>query len=192
MLSFVLHMHRRARTNCCPDGPHRHYHRCRSRLVGGAEALSGCGTIYSNNVSVFQSNEIANPEIEPDADYGSGGAKPSSSRLRRSRVAPPPVRNRVPRTPGRRVPIGSKNPTGVTCSTLSGHRGSRPWTPQFGRIPALPWRVSRNGRTLRVADITDRGLGRTNWADSGPSLGDRDAMAGVRKYRPLPGRVLNG
>ena len=60
------------------------HHRCRSRLVGGAEAPSGCGTTYSNSVSVFQSNEIANPEIEPDADCGSGGAKPSSSRLRRS------------------------------------------------------------------------------------------------------------
>ena len=59
MLSFSLHTHRRSRTYCCPHGPHRHSPPLPVRLVGGAEALSGCSTTYSSNVLVFQTSEIA-------------------------------------------------------------------------------------------------------------------------------------
>jgi hypothetical protein len=45
------------------------HHRCRSKLVGGAEAHSGCGTTYSNSASVFQTSEFANLEIDPKNDF---------------------------------------------------------------------------------------------------------------------------
>ena len=45
MLSFVCTPIGRA-THCCLFRPHRLHHLCRSRLVGGAEALSGCLYVY--------------------------------------------------------------------------------------------------------------------------------------------------
>jgi hypothetical protein len=53
MLSFRC-MHRRAGPTVARRGPHRLHHRCRSRLVGGAEALSGCTAIFNRFAFVDQ------------------------------------------------------------------------------------------------------------------------------------------
>jgi hypothetical protein len=67
MLSFSMRTHRRAgRPIVARMGHIFIHHRCRSGWLVGRKALSGCVTTYSNSVSVFQANAIANPEIEPD------------------------------------------------------------------------------------------------------------------------------
>jgi hypothetical protein len=49
MLSFVLHMRIGEQDLLLPVAGHIvFHHRCRSRLVGGAEALSGCNASFSS------------------------------------------------------------------------------------------------------------------------------------------------
>ena len=158
MLSFSLHTHRESEDLLLPCMGHIViHHRCRSRLVGGAEALSGCGTTYSNSVSVFQANEIANPEIEPDADCGSGGAKPSSSRLRRS----PSAARRFGAEFVRTRWLGE-------CRSGQKKTSRRDW---FRRKPA----------------VADRDLGRLNWAGLQTSSSRAGTAGSPRKARIDPG-----
>jgi hypothetical protein len=116
------------------------HHRCRSRLVGGAEALSGCSTTYSNSVSVFQISEMANLEIDPNERFscrafsrlppghaGEGGFVRRNGLIAerwREAFAIAIMRPRCPRvredTPAGRVPLGSKNPAGLTGFDVKG------------------------------------------------------------------------
>jgi hypothetical protein len=85
------------------------HHRCRSRLVGGAEALSGCSATYINCESVFQANAIANPKIENFVDIDEFGIMDPSQVLTKARyrgsMSGIPVRT----TPGwARRALGSK------------------------------------------------------------------------------------
>ena len=133
------------------------HHRCRSRLVGGAEALSGCSATYINCESVFQANAIANPKIENFVDIDELGIMDPSQELTKARYRW--LAERYPREDysrlGRARALGSKNPTSVTgfdgyCSP----NGSRRSRSIACRSRAL---VVRDNQTQGEIMIRDRG-----------------------------------